>query len=252
MVHRLAATAVAAGALAAPAAASAAADIEGVWSFSGGQIAVQAQPDGTFKGWVIRPTTFDPSCTHQIGELTWDGVRAQGDGSYWGGHQWFNSTTCTPINRGNTAFRVLADPTKGRFLRVCFSKPETLDVQPKIAPDGSSTDVNESCVDSDLIGPLQQATPKLGAIATLPRATRRCRRSPKLKLVLRQPNADALKTVAIYLNGKRVRQRSGAAAAGTTTLTHVPRGRRSTVRIVATTLLGKTITGKRTYRTCKR
>ena len=50
-------------ALGAPAVASAAADIEGVWSFNGGQIAVKAQSDGTFTGWVIRQTVFD-QCPH--------------------------------------------------------------------------------------------------------------------------------------------------------------------------------------------
>ena len=61
-------------ALAAPAAAHAqAADIEGVWTFSGGQVAVQGQSDGSFTGTVIRTTTL-ANCPHPVGEQMWLGV----------------------------------------------------------------------------------------------------------------------------------------------------------------------------------
>lgn len=232
-------------------AAQAAADIEGVWSFSGGQVAVQAQPDGTFKGIVIRVTRF-AECPHPVGELMWDGVRATGDGSYWGAHQWFNTSDCSYIARGNTAFRVLATPEGQTFLRVCFSPPENPESQPKIAPDGTSTDVLRRCADSDLVSALAATPPKLANIATLPRQTKRgsCRRSRSLKLRLREPNADALSSVSIFVNGRRVERRNAQDAAGPLTLTHVPRGR-ARVRITAQTVLGHTITGQRTYRICR-
>ena len=62
--------------LSAAAPAAAASDIEAVWSFSGGQVAVQAQPDGTFVGTVIRPTTL-ATCAHPTGEQMWTGIAAQ-------------------------------------------------------------------------------------------------------------------------------------------------------------------------------
>jgi len=234
-------------ALGAPAVASAAADVEGVWSFSGGQIAVKAEADGTLTGWVIRPTVFD-QCPHVVGEEVWADMTPQADGSYWGKHQWFNSSTCAYVARGNTAFRVLDQ--QGTFLRVCFSPPENPESQPTIAPDGTNADTLRGCVDSDRIANLPVATPTLRTVATLPPARRSCR-STNLRLRLKQPPGDALKSVQISLNGHRAKSLTAADAAGTQTLTHVPR-RRVKLRITAQTVLGRTITGQRTYRACKR
>ena len=81
--------------------AAAAQEIEGVWSFNGGQVAVQTGPGGTLTGTVVAPTRFT-NCTHPIGERVWSGMQRQPDGSYWGLHQWyFNTTEC------------LANPTLG-------------------------------------------------------------------------------------------------------------------------------------------
>jgi len=234
-------------ALGAPAMASAA-DVEGVWSFNGGQIAVKAQPDGTFAGWVIRETRFE-ECPHVIGENVWAGMAGQEDGSYWGKHQWFNRATCAYIERGNTAYRVLYAPNQDRFLRVCFSPPENPESQPTIAPDGSDAGTLRGCVDSDLISDLPTAKPTLSTVATLPPAKRSCR-STRLRLRLKQPPGDALKSVRITMNGRRAKTLDAANAAGTQTLTHVPR-QRVRVRIQAQTVLGQTITGQRVYRACK-
>src|ERR1700689_1456437 len=70
------------------ASASPASPIEEVWSFSGGQVAIQAQPGGTFVGTVVAPTSF-AECTHPVGEPMWTDITPQPDGSYWGLHQWF-------------------------------------------------------------------------------------------------------------------------------------------------------------------
>jgi hypothetical protein len=237
-------------ALGAPAVASAAADIEGVWSFSGGQIAVKAEADGTLTGWVIRPTVFD-QCPHVIGEEVWADMTPQGDGSYFGKHQWFNSSTCAYTARGNTAYRVLIglnQPDK-KFLRVCFSPPENPESQPTIAPDGTDANTLRGCVDSDLISALPAAKPTISTVSSLPTARRSCR-SSTLRLRLKQPPGDALKSVRISMNGRRATSLNATNATGTQTLTHVPR-RRVRVRVQATTVLGQTITGQRTYRACK-
>ena len=235
---------------AAPAGASAAADIEAVWSFSGGQVAVQDAGDGTFTGTVVRTTTL-ASCPHPVGERMWLGVRAQPDGQYWGGHQWFTNGSCAPVSqRGNTAYRVLARSDGSRFLRVCFSAPETPEVQPKIAPDGSSSDVNDSCVDSDLVSALPAGKPRLDQIATLPKqGARRCLSRRSFTIRLKEPRGDALRSAAVFVNGRRVQVRSGERLTAPVNLRGLPKGR-YTVRIVAKTVLGKTIRGKRSYRTC--
>jgi hypothetical protein len=249
--RRIAAPIIAVGLLClTPAAASAQADIEAVWSFSGGQVAVQAGGDGTFTGTVIRETTL-ANCPHPVGEQMWVAVRAQPDGQYWGGHQWYRDLGCEPIvERGNTAFRQLSRPDGGRFLRVCFSPPESPEVQPSIAPDGSSTGSPGSCLDSDLVSALPTGKPKVEQIATLPtQGKRRCLSRRSFKIRLKEPKGDALRSAEVFLNGKRIQVRTGERLTAPINLRGLPKGR-YTVKIVAKTVLGDTIQGKRRYRTC--
>lgn len=226
--------------------AGAAADIEAVWSFDGGEVAVEARGDGSFTGTVIRPTRF-AECVHPTGELMWDGVRPQGDGSYWGGHQFFRRSDCEASGRGNTAYRVLAKPDGGRFLRVCFAPPETPSVQPTIAPDGTSANATSGCRDSDLVSELRAGKPRLKDIAVLPKKGCRSRRAFRIRL--KEPAGDALASAKVTVNGRRVAVRKGERLTAPVDLKGLPRGR-YTVRIVAKTVLGRTIKGKRVYRTC--
>src|SRR3712207_8247218 len=73
------------------------ADIEAAWSFSGGQVAVQSQSGGGFVGTIIRTTTL-AQCPHPVGEQMWTGIARQGDGSYWGAHQYFRDRKSTRLN----------------------------------------------------------------------------------------------------------------------------------------------------------
>jgi hypothetical protein len=238
--------------LALPVASAQAADIEAVWSFNGGQVAVRGQSDGSFLGTVIRVTTL-AECPHAVGEQMWLGVRAQPDGQYFGGHQWFQNGSCAPVaQRGNTAFRVLLKPDSSQFLRVCFAAPERLDLQPTIAPDGTSANTTVPCSDSDLISPLPANTPKIDQIATLPKQGKhRCLSRRSFTIHLKEPRGDALDTAAVFVNGKRVAVRRGDRLTAPINLRGLPKGR-YTVKIVAKTVLGRTITGSRKYRTCSK
>src|SRR5262245_11468751 len=70
--------------------------IEGVWSFNGVKIAIQASQPGVFIGTVVAPTKFS-LCTHPVGEEIWTQMVQQSDGSFWGLHQWyFESSDCFP------------------------------------------------------------------------------------------------------------------------------------------------------------
>jgi hypothetical protein len=233
-----------------PVAAARAADIEAVWSFNGGQVAVRAQPDGSFTGTVIRETRL-ADCPHPVGEQMWLGVRAQPDGQYFGGHQWFNIPSCVPIERrGNTAFRVLPRPDGSRFLRVCFAAPDHPELQPTIAPDGTPANTTVPCSDSDLISPLPANTPKIDQIATLPKqGKRKCLSRRSFTIRLKEPKGDALDTAAVFVNNKRVAVRRSDRITAPINLRGLPKGR-YTVKIIAKTVLGKTITGTRKYRTC--
>jgi hypothetical protein len=247
----LAPAAVAALLLIAPAA-RAAADIEAVWSFTGGQVAVQAQSDGSFKGTVIRPTTLS-HCAHPTGEKMWLDVRPQPDGQYFGRHQWFHNSDCSYIaERGNTAFRVLEKADGSKLLRVCFADPNRPELQPTIAPNGTSANTTVACDDSDLVSALPAATPKIDTIANLPRSSgkKQCRSRRSFKIRLKEPPGDALLTATVFVNGKQLGAvRRGKRLTAPINLKGLPKGRYS-VRIVATTVLGNTISGKRKYRTC--
>ena len=237
---------VAAAALPASAAAQGA-DIEGVWTFNGGQVAVQPEGDA-FVGTVIRPTQF-ARCPHQNGERMWIDVRRQADGQYWGKHQYLRDSDCGPAARGNTAYRVLSRPDGTRYLRVCFSSPGSTS-QPKIAPDGTATDNDDGCHDSDFVRALPQTTPTVNTIATLPRqGSKRCLSRRRFTIRLKEPPGDALATASVYVNGRRVQTRSGERITAPINLRGLPKGR-YTVRIVARTVLGRTIRGSRRYRTC--
>jgi hypothetical protein len=138
------------------------------------------------------------------------------------------------------------------FLRVCFAAPERPELQPTIAPDGSSTNTTTSCSDSDLVSPLPAGKPKINAIATLPsQGRRRCLSKRSFRIRLKEPPGDALQTASVFVNNRRVQTRTGERITAPVNLRNLPRGR-YTVKITARTVLGKTITGTRKYRTCAR
>src|SRR5579871_5845591 len=73
--------------LSAAAPAAATSEIEGVWSFNGGEVAIHPVASGKFTGIVVTPTKFS-ECEHKTGEEMWTGISLQPDGSFWGFHQW--------------------------------------------------------------------------------------------------------------------------------------------------------------------
>jgi hypothetical protein len=224
--------------------------LEAVWSFSGGEIAVDRQPDGSFVGTVVKPTTL-AQCQHPNGEKIWTEIRAQPDGQYFGKHQYFNNSDCSYVNRGNTAYRLLKNEQGQTFLRVCFSKPETPDLQPSIAPDGKESDTtNDGCRDSDFVSALPATPPKLNDIVTLPKETKGCASRRKFAIRLKEPPGDALLSAKITLNGKSLKViKSGGRLRSSVDLRGLPKGRYA-LKIVAKTARGKTIQGTRRYRTC--
>ena len=252
MIHLAPRAALCALALTLLAAAPAAAQdpIENVWSFSGGQVAVDRQPDGSFVGTIIRPTQLS-ECTHQNGEQMWTGIQAQPDGQYFGLHQYFRTSDCSFIERGMIALRVLQNEQGATFLRVCFDDPERdPDIQPKIAADGSNTDTEDGCRDSDLVSPLPATPPKLNDIVTLPKETKGCASRRKFPIRLKEPPGDALKSAKVTLNKKSLRvRRVDGRLTSSVDLRGLKRGR-YTVKIVALTYRGRTIQGSRRYRTC--
>ncbi|HTA34559.1 MAG TPA: hypothetical protein VK721_14160 [Solirubrobacteraceae bacterium] len=222
--------------------------IEGVWSFNGGQIAIQPEGDGKFEGIVVVPTKF-AECTHVVGEQIWTEITQQPDGSYWGLHQWFLGPCERNPARGPTAWRVLQEPNGASYLKVCFSHPGTS--QPTIAANGTAAGDTYGCDDSALTAALPGSS---GTAAdherlTLPSA-KKCLSLRVFKIHLLDPRYDPLKTVTITLKGRKITtSRKGKYIVATIDLKGLPRAA-FTVKIHATTILGHHLSASRTYHTC--
>ena len=267
-----------AGALAAAPAA-----IEGVWSFKGGAVAVQPQPNGTFQGTVVAATTF-VHCPHPVGEVMWTNMAAQPDGSYHGDHQWFYGNCQLDPTPGLTAWRVLTTASGAQFLRVCLSSPSVGATQPTIAPDGKAAGATFGCLDSALIEPVPTVgapppngstgstgdtgspgtggptgasgasgptapTLRFSAIAKLP-STQRCVRRGVLKITLQNPQYDPLAAVTVRIGRKRVVTfRGSLRLSHGITLRRLPRGR-YTITVEVTTVLAQHLSATRRYHSC--
>jgi hypothetical protein len=261
---RLPAIAIAGAALlgvsAAPAAATS--EIEGVWSFNGGEVDIRPVAGGKFAGVVATPTKFS-ECTHRAGEEMWTGMTPQSDGSYWGFHQWLFEKTCEPNpSLGPTAWRVLHKPDGSDDLLVCFSEPGG--TQPTIAPSGTFANVSRSCEESAPTAPLPvvsgSASGKttasgaeqisFGTTIVLPAASG-CVRQGSLRIKIDDPKYDPLKKVVVKLGKRKVAEISGVQRLmrGSIVLRGLPRGS-YTLKITATTVLNQKLSSKRTYRSC--
>jgi hypothetical protein len=252
-----------AGALLALAAgpAAAASEIEGIWSFNGGQVAIHPGAGGSFTGTVVTPTTFS-ECPHRAGEAMWTGIAPQPDGSYWGLHQWLFETTCAPNPQlGPTAWRVRQKPGGLRELLVCFSEPGG--PQPTIAPSGATAHVTRSCQESTPTAPLPIVVTSTGtqttgaeriAFATtivLP-SDNECLRRGSLKIGVVDPHYDPLKEIVVKLGRHTIADIRGVQRLKRgIRLKHLP-PRTFTLKITAITVLDQKLTGRKTYRSCRR
>ena len=223
--------------------------IEGIWSFNGGQIAIVKGPDRTFEGKVVAETKF-AECTHPVEQQIWSRMIPQPDGSFIGLHQWYYESSSCILNPtlGPTAWRVLAGEGGTRYLRACFSSPGGS--QPRIATDGTSSEVTYGCVSSALIAPLPAAGAlSLKQLASLPGA-RKCLSRRSFKVHLRDPVHDPFRSIVVTLAGRELKvTHHGSYSVATVSLKGLPRGT-FTIRIRATTVLGRILAAHRTYHTC--
>lgn len=236
-----------------PPAARADTAIEGVWSFNGGKIAVQAGQPGAFIGTVVAPTKFS-LCTHPVGEEIWTQMVQQPDGSYWGQHRWyFESSECVPNPAlGQTAWRVLQN-ARGRYLRACFSEPGS-GLQPTIAANGRVADATFGCVDSALLSAVPDvSSAKLARYVGFP-AAKSCLKRRTLRIHIRDPKNDPIQRIVVRVSGGGIsrkarikRRKTGAVAI--VNLRGFPASS-VTVRIRLTTVLGQHVSGKRRYKQC--
>lgn len=230
--------------------------VEGVWSFNGGKVAIQAQASGELTGTVVAPTKF-AQCTHPAGERMWTEMHRQPDGSYWGFHQWFFATEDCVRNPvlGPAAWRVLQAANGERFLRACFSDPGSTS-QPTIAPNGATVGATFGCADSALIASLPKvSSSQFGRYVTLP-SNKACISGRRLRIRMRDPKNDPLKKVVVKLRSGQIQRRArlrrkGKTIVATLSLRGLPAGS-FTVTVRLTTVLGEHLSGQRTYIRCSR
>lgn len=239
--------------------AGAASEVEGIWSFNGGQVAIHPTSNGQFAGVVVTPTKFDV-CTHEAGEAMWTGMTLQPDGSYWGAHQWLFETTCAPNPEpGPTAWRVLQKPDKSKYLLVCFSEPGK--TQPTIAPVGATAGTTFGCAESAPTAPLPVVSNGGGSgrsgaerltfrkAVVLPKAAV-CIKRRSLRIALRDPKYDPLKEVVVRIRGRKVADIRGVARLKRgIVLRRLPTGS-YTLKIMVVTVLDQRLYGHRTYHSC--
>ncbi len=230
-------------------------NIEGIWSFNGGQIAIQPEGNGKFEGVVVSPTKF-ATCTHPAGQKIWKEITLQPDGSYLGSHQWFKSTTsgedCTedPTFVGPTAWRVVEEASGSRYLRVCLSRPGT--GTPSIPSGSPGVGASYGCTSSALIAPLptgNSGTAGLKETLSLP-SSKKCLSARLFRIHLLDPKYDPFKKVLVSIKGKKIRTaRKGNYIVATINLKGFPLGK-FTIKIAATTVLGHHLSATRSYHTC--
>jgi hypothetical protein len=233
--------------------AAATSNIEGIWSFNGGQIAVEPAGNGTFEGIVVQPTKF-ATCTHPVGQHIWTGITLQPNGFYEGFHKWYKSEEATgtcienPV-LGLTAWRVLEEPNSSRVLRVCLSNPGSSS-QPTIPPGSPGVGATYGCVSSAMTAPL--ASSGVGSfkqIVSLP-SNAKCLSQRKFEIHVRDSKYDPFKSVVVTLRGHRVKVvHRGSTYIATINLKGLPPGV-FTIKIRATTFRGHQVSGSRTYHTC--
>jgi hypothetical protein len=228
--------------------------IEGVWSFNGGKVAVEANSDGSFRGVIVAPTKFS-QCFHPVGEEVWSGIREQSDGSFWGLHQWYFETSDCVANpeRGLTAFRVVSSADGSRSLEVCFSEPGSQS-QPKIPSSGSPSGATYGCSNSTRISALPSVQQADAPKYILLPGNGLCLTRSKLKVRLRNPAGDPISEAKVQLRSGKVRRRAKLIpkSNGIVALLNL-RGltkTKFTVSVNLTTVLGHHLKRKRTYRLC--
>jgi len=257
------------------ASAGASSNIEGVWSFGGGQIAIQ--PEGTsgkLEGIVVSPTTF-AACVHPDGQQIWKEMTLQSNGSYFGFHQWYKSAPTCALDPtlGPTAWRVIEESKGSHYLGVCLSNPGTS--QPAIATSGTCTGATYGSVSSALVSELPTTGTGSGTSGgsgsggsgssggsgtagpkeslSLPNS-KQCLSARLFKIHLQDPKYDPFKTVSVTIKGykhKIATARKGKYIIATINLKGLPKGA-FTVKIKATTVLGHSLSASRTYHTCKK
>lgn len=243
--------ALALGGAAAPAQADA--PIEGVWTFNGGKVAVTKAPGGGFVGTVVSATKF-ADCAHPVNEQMWTNIAPQGDGSYWGLHQWFFEPPACVRNPtpGLTAWRVLQEG-KSSYLLVCFSNPGD-GQQPTITPSGLVQNATYGCAKSALVASVPNLKPTdFSRFVNWP-GSKSCLTGKKLRIRIGDPKNDPIASLSVVLkSGKLVRgaaiKRRPYGRLALLSIASLPKPR-FMVKVKLTTVLGQSLSKKRHYRLC--
>ena len=205
-----------------------------------GEVLVEATGAGTYKGTVVKDTQFS-TCTHRAGEVMWEMAATADPNVFTGGHNWFNTSTCTfQTPKGRAKWTITSTDPANFTLSFCTVPPSNTTDPPDNDPTG--------CSELKRIRP-PAAAPTFASTVVLPKAGKKCRSRRNFRIRLRQPAADPLQSATVKVNGRTVRTIKRDRITAPVDLRDLPKGR-YTVLITATTASGKTIKGSRKYRTC--
>ena len=221
--------------LAAPA--HAADQIEGTWTFDGGEVLVEATAPGVFKGTVVKPTSFS-ACEHQVGERMWELNATTDPTRYEGGHNWFNPECRIVARRGPSQWVITSVDAVAYTLQFCTV---SADAAPGADPYCQTL--------RRLRERLPTPTFTQSVVMPTARAKRTCSSRRSFRIRLRQNRRDPLVRATVRINGRLVKTVGRDRITAPVNLRGLPKGR-YTVAIRAVTATGKVIRGKRTYRTC--
>lgn len=207
----------------------AAASIEGIWSYGGGEVVVTSTGLDEYQGTVVRKIRSTP-CSHKTGEVLWV-INDTGEADLYRGGQTFRMPAGCAIapNRGFARWTVSAGSAE-----LCFVGPD----------DEESRPICETI--TRLAGSRAPAT--FASAVILPSNTR-CRSRRTLRIRIRQPRADAIVAARVSVNHSRSAAVGRSKVGLPIDLRRLPKGR-YTVQITLRTATKKTIRGSRGYRTC--
>jgi hypothetical protein len=246
-VSRAAALALLASLAAAAGPAGAAETIEGTWNYGSGQVLVEPDGAGAFKGTVISAVTFPAPdgvapCTHPVGQRIWS---LTGTGTHFTGtHVWFAPGGCDPSPGGQATWDITSTDPAAFTLRFCTAPPGS----GPVALDATGAPIPPTACDELTRAKPPAPAPTVGQLAQLPPA-HRCLSRRHFRIHLRRPDGVPLQSAQVKVNGRTVKTVSGARLTAPVDLRGLPKGR-YTVAITETTITGTVYHGQRRYRTC--
>jgi hypothetical protein len=212
-----------------PAAADAAAPIEGTWAFEGGRVLVEATEADSFRGTVTRATTAD-RCSHPVSQPIWETSATDQTGIYRGGTIYLDGSCKAQPERGFARWTITGD----RTLELCSVPPGDVSSAP-------------ACVGLERVRAPAPA-PTFATTVVMPSSST-CRSARRLRIAVRRGAPDPPIRAAISVNGRQRKIVGASRLAKPIAVAGLPRGSYR-ISVTVSTATGRVLRGSSRYRTC--